>query len=676
MANLDIIHVDDDDPDKVVAQGSELVSWVMTRVKDWEEYRETTYKARWAEYYRLWRGVFDQKDKNRTSERSQLIAPALSQAVEATVAELEEATFGGGKWFDVDDDTTDEDKTDIAMFRDQLREDLERAGVPENMAEIFMNGCIYGTGIGKIVVGEEDVMSIAASPINDTHITTADALVNTEVQVGLVSVHPQEFVIDPAALTIDEALGCAHITIAPKHLIKAKQKSGVYERGAIGDYSDTLVGNKTYEKTKLTQEKRHRDSTMIIEYQGLVPKRMLPVEVEDGEKVVELFGTEEQDVVDAEMDEEMVEAVVTIANGHFLLKGIENPHIMKDRGFIAYPHDKVPNEFWGRGVCEKGFNPQKALDAEMRGRIDAMALTIHPMMGVDATRMVRGARLKVEPGRNIYTNGDPNTVLSPMKFGQVGPETFSQSGELERMVQMATGAMDSATPIGENRRNETSSGMSMIMSGAIKRSKRTLSNIERHFTKPLIHKVAWRYMQLAPDRYPAKDMKFKVVAAMGLVARELEMQNYSNMMNSVPPESPAFWMLLKGVYENSSLSNREEMLPIIDQMMQQSLQKASQPEKPDPLVELKQKELELDAQMAQAKLQLATEEHKQEATMEIEKLKLEYQKLELKKQEAILNAQIQLAGQDQDSAVTMAQMGLKAQEISEKKQANRASQET
>ena len=40
----------------------------------------------------------------------------------------------------------------------------------------------------------------------------------------------------------------------------------------------------------------------------------------------------------------------------------------------------------------KGITAQKALDAELRARIDALALTIHPMMAMDATRMPRGAK--------------------------------------------------------------------------------------------------------------------------------------------------------------------------------------------------------------------------------------------------------------------------------------------
>ena len=118
---------------------------------------------------------------------------------------------------------------------------------------------------------------------------------------------------------------------------------------------------------------------------------------------------------------------------------------MGDRPFVAFQLDRVPNKFWGRGVAEKGYNPQKALDAELRARIDALALTTHPMMGVDATRLPRGVKFEVKAGKTILTNGDPRTTLFPLNFGTLAQSTFTEAAELERMVQMGTGAMDSAT---------------------------------------------------------------------------------------------------------------------------------------------------------------------------------------------------------------------------------------
>ncbi len=86
----------------------QLREWVLDRVDTWEQHRNSNYLAKWDEYYRLWRGTWSDEDKTRASEKSRLISPATSQAIEATVAELEEATFGGHRWFDVEDDMLDQ----------------------------------------------------------------------------------------------------------------------------------------------------------------------------------------------------------------------------------------------------------------------------------------------------------------------------------------------------------------------------------------------------------------------------------------------------------------------------------------------------------------------------------------------------------------------------------------
>tara|TARA_R110000851_G_scaffold86254_1_gene187305 strand:+ start:2028 stop:4028 length:2001 start_codon:yes stop_codon:yes gene_type:complete len=632
--------------------GSSLVSWVMTRVTDWEDHRKQNFDAKWDEYYRLWRGIWAKEDASRDSERSKIITPALSQAIESTVAELEEATFGSGKWFDVSDDFEDKDSADIQMWRDQLAEDFTKEDVEGAISEIFLNGAICGTGIGKIILNEVQDKRIVPKVVGDTEITTIDTETVNTVRVGLMAVHPKEFVIDPTARNIDDALGMAHITNVPKHTIQRLQASGVYQDVVISSFNDTLVGGDT-ERDKEELEAIDDDGkTMLIEYHGFVPSKLLK-EVGDSYEDKSYDEAEDIEITDGD---DLVEAIVTIANSSTLLRAVENPYSMGDRCFIAYQHDKVPNRFWGRGIGEKGYNPQKALDAEARGRIDAMALSIHPMMAMDATRLHRGASFKIAPGKTVLTNGDPRGIMMPFNFGQVNPSTFNQSADLERQVQMGTGAMDTATSAQGHAGNATAGGMSMIQGGSIKRNKRTLANIERKFTRPLIHKAAWRYMQFAPERYPVQDIKFNVHSTLGIVARELEQSQLANMMKTVPADSPAFWMLLKGIFEHSNSSNREEMIVVIKQMMEKSIQDKSQPPPEDPMIALKREEMMLDSQIEAAKLKMKQEEGSQAMQLDVAKLQLKREELALKREGMMLDAKVSLAQMEQDSEVTAAQM--------------------
>jgi hypothetical protein len=280
---------------------------------------------------------------------------------------------------------------------------------------------------------------------------------------------------------------------------------------------------------------------------------------------------------------------------------------MKDRPIVAYQHDTVPGEFWGRGVCEKGYNPQKALDAELRARIDTLALTTAPMMGADVTRLPRNPDMRVRPGKTVFTRGRPSEVYEPITFGNpaILAHTFQHSGDLERMVQMGTGAMDSATPVGVNSRNETASGISQLQAGFIKRSKRTMQNLERQFLGPLIRRSLWRYMQFDPGRYPV-DMKFIVNATMGIMAKEVENGQLINMMGFVPPDSPAHSVLVQAIFDNSASANKKELKEAIAAM--------NQPPSPEEQ-ERQAKMQELQMQMALSQAEEAAAKAKKEAAL-------------------------------------------------------------
>ena len=91
----------------------------------------------------------------------------------------------------------------------------------------------------------------------------------------------------------------------------------------------------------------------------------------------------------------------------------------------------------------------KRLSTRNQSRIDDLALTNAPMMAMDATRMPRSLRgadggIQIRPGRTILTNGNPADVLQPFNFGAVSDISFAQADALQKMLQTATGAIDSA----------------------------------------------------------------------------------------------------------------------------------------------------------------------------------------------------------------------------------------
>jgi len=522
--------------------------WVMVKCENWRDYYESNYESRFEEYYRLWRGIWDPADSERRSERSRIISPALQQAVESNVAELEEATFGRGKWFDVSDNMGDTQRDDVLFLRNKLTEDFEDCMIRKSVAECLINAAVFGTGIGEIVIEEMKEMAPATQPLMDGDLQAVGVNITDRVKVKLRPVMPQNFLIDPVATSVDEALGVCIDEFVSRHQVELLQEQGVYRDIYLGSAAPDTDLEPDQDITIYNDDK-----IRLTKYYGLVPRDLL------------------NEAIDEEDDEETtqyVEAVIVIANGGQLLKAEKNPYMMSDRPVIAFPWDVVPGRFWGRGVCEKGYNSQKALDTELRARIDALSLTIHPMMAIDATRLPRGAKPEVRPGKMVLTNGDPREVLQPFNFGQVNQITFAQAGALQQMVQQATGAVDSAGIAGQVNGDATAAGISMSLGALIKRHKRTLINFQQSFLIPFVKKAAHRYMQFDPENYPVADYKFNASSTLGIIAREYEVTQLVQLLQTMGQDSPLYATLIQSIVDNMNLSNREELLSAMNQAMQ------------------------------------------------------------------------------------------------------------
>jgi formaldehyde-activating enzyme involved in methanogenesis len=539
----------------------ELVSFVVQHCDRWRDFRDQNYLEDWLEYERIFRGQWDAQDRTRESERSRIISPATQQAVETRHAEIMEAIFGNGEYFDIKDDVMDYNgnKMDIEAMRSMLREDLERHKIRKSVDQIELMAEIYGTGIGELVVKQETEYVPATQPIPGSTQAAYGVEEKEYFCVKVVPVNPKNFLIDPNATSIEDAMGVAIEKFVSIHKVVEGMEKGIYRKVDIGP-----SGND--DDLEVTQElvQYQDDKVKLLTYYGLVPREYLEQLENEGEEVVDLFPESSA----AKDYSDLVEAIVVIGNDGLLLKAEANPYMMKDRPVVAYQDDTIPNRFWGRGTVEKAYNMQKAIDAQLRSHLDSLALTTAPMIAMDATRLPRGAKFEVKPGKAILTNGAPSEILFPFKFGETSQNNALAAQEFERMLLQATGTLDSQGMVSQATRDGGGQQMSMAMGAIIKKYKRTLTNFQEDFLVPLIKKAAFRYMQFDPERYPSVDMKFIPTATLGIMAREYEQQQLIGLLQTLGPDTPVLPVILKGIIANSSLSNRAEMEMALEQMSQ------------------------------------------------------------------------------------------------------------
>jgi hypothetical protein len=670
-----IVNGEDDDAlhDNSLESGTSLSGYVLGKTQEWADFIESNFYSQWDEYYRLWRGIWAQEDRTRESERSRIVTPALQQAVESSVAEIEEATFGHGKMFDLRDDVADQETQDVALLRTKMTEEFSKQKIRAACSEVLINAAVYGTGVAEVVLEEIEDLSPATQPAMGGAVEMVGTNMVSRPVVRMRPIQMRNFLIDPVARCVDSAHGVAIDEFVPAHYVKSLQEQGVYKDCYVG----TAAQDNDIEPDPQLDTTPTDDKVRLLKYYGLVPRHLLRLaqdmlnKVESNDELDEYAEPEEEVVTlydddDEDSDESYwVEACVVIANQGVLLKAEENPFMMQDRPIVAFQWDIVPGMFWGRGVCEKGYNSQKALDAEIRGRIDSLALTIFPMLAMDATKIPRGHKPQVRPGKMILTAGNPNESLKEFKFGNVDQITFAQAGELQKMVQQATGAMDGAEFAQGMGSNNKTGAVSMAMGALIKRHKRTLLNFQDSFWLPFVEKAAWRYMQFDPENYPVQDYKFVAESSLGTMGREYQVSQLVQLLQTTSDQSPLYGTIVQSIVDNMDVPNREELLG--------KLREASQPNPEEQKRQQQMHEMEMRAKMAQiAVFEAQAAESNARALKYNVEAELEPRKVENDRIDAVTDIRQGVETADFERRLKIAETRLKEKELNMKDRESRS----
>jgi hypothetical protein len=648
--------MDRNDFDEPTENDKELIDFVVQHCDRWRDYRNVNFLPQWEEYERIFRGEWAVEDKTRDSERSRIVTPMTQQAVETRHAEIMEAIFGSGEYFDIKDDVRDIDGNpmDVEMIKIQMMEDLKKDKFRKYVDQIELLAAIYGTGIAEITTTMEKEYIPATQPIPGMAGQAAIGVQEVErVSVKPIPVNPKNFLWDPNGTTVDDCMGVAIEKYVSIHKVVANIEKGVYRKvNIVPTYDDTDL-EPTQEVSQYQNEK-----VKLLTYYGLVPKEYLSKLDKEDEEMVDLFPDDSV----AEDYSDLVEAIIVIGNDGMLLKAEENPYMMKDRPVLTYQDDTVPNRLPGRGTVEKAYNMQKAIDAQVRTHLDSLALTAVPMVAMDATRLPRGAKFEVRPGKAFMTNGNPSEILFPFKFGQTDGSNLTTAQAFERMLLQATGTLDSQGMVTQVARDGGNAGMSMAVATIIKKYKRTLVNFQEDFLIPFIKKAAFRYMQFDPERYPSVDLNFIPTATLGIIAREYEQAQFIALLQTLGPDTPVLPLILKGIVANSSLSNRMELMESLTQMAQ-----------PNPEAQAAQQmQQQLAMQAAQSQIavnQTQAERNRAEAintTIETKLKPIEVQSKIMAANTQNLPNDAEMASKEFDKRVKIAELMLKEADIKNK----------
>ena len=137
------------------------------------------------------------------------------------------------------------------------------------------------------------------------------------------------------------------------------------------------------------------------------------------------------------------------------------------------------------------------------------------------------------------------------------------------MVQRATGSIDSVSLAKSGVGGDARSGaVSMALSGIVKRNKRTLMRYINRFLAPALRKLMWRFMQYNPERYTPANLTFNVSSTMGIMQREYETANLTQVLSAMQPGTSEHLLILIGLVGNSGIPGRDRILNALNQKLE------------------------------------------------------------------------------------------------------------
>jgi uncharacterized phage infection (PIP) family protein YhgE len=135
-------------------------------------------------------------------------------------------------------------------------------------------------------------------------------------------------------------------------------------------------------------------------------------------------------------------------------------------------------------------------------------------------------------------------------------------------------------------------------------------------------------MQFDPENYPVADYKFNATSTLGIIAREYEVTQLVQLLQTMQQDSPLYPVLIQSIIDNMNLSNREQLIA--------TMQQASQPNPEAQKMAQLAQQSQLEFQQSQTSaLQAQAQESQARAEKYMVEAQLQPQEMEIKKIEAI-----------------------------------------
>ena len=263
----------------------------------------------------------------------------------------------------------------------------------------------------------------------------------------------------------------------------------------------------------------------------------------DRYEVLEFWGTLDKSLLEqvgADIPESLnhldeLQVNVWVGNAHVLRVAI-NPFTPQRIPYCALPYEINPYQLFGVGVPENMEDAQLLMNGHVRMAIDNLALAGNLVFDVDEASLVPGQNMDIFPGKIFRRqSGVTGTAINGLKFPNTAPENLQMYLQARQLADEETGipsVMHGQTGVSGTGR--TSSGLSMLLSGANLSIKTVMKNIDDYLLKPLGEAMFQWNMQFNTENPEIiGDLEIKPRGVASVMQKEVRSQRLTSLLQTV-----------------------------------------------------------------------------------------------------------------------------------------------
>jgi hypothetical protein len=284
------------------------------------------------------------------------------------------------------------------------------------------------------------------------------------------------------------------------------------------EYYEDII--QTYDKQSYG-EGTTTDRYEVLEYWGILDRQLL-----------EQIGA---DIPDSLNHLNEMQVNVWVGNAHVLRVAI-NPFTPQRIPYQALPYEINPYQLFGVGVPENMEDAQLLMNGHVRMAIDNLALAGNLVFDVDEASLVPGQNMDIFPGKIFRRqSGVTGTAINGLKFPNTAPENLQMYLQARQLADEETGipsVMHGQTGVSGTGR--TSSGLSMLLSGANLSIKTVMKNIDDYLLKPLGEAMFQWNMQFNTENPEiVGDLEIKPRGVASVMQKEVRSQRLTSLLQTV-----------------------------------------------------------------------------------------------------------------------------------------------